>query len=187
MTSALRRYLQAERGRQRRLAEQLEINESHLSNIATGKKSASTEILRRIAELTGIDPAELLGADMPPGLSEQVTPYIPPRVASETTLDAIIAPQVRSRTMVKVNTGAPGFGIHAGDLLVIDMRSAARPGDIVQGAVIDGDFVETRILRYLPPFLISDDAAEPPIPEASVRIQGPVAGLMRGAPSRLDR
>lgn len=118
---------------------------------------------------------------MPQGLSEQVTPFMPPRVASETTLDAIIAPHVRSRAMVKVNSGAPGFDIRAGDLLVIDMRTAARPGDIVQGAVLDGDIVETRILRFLPPFLVSDDPTERPIPEASVRIQGPIVGLMRGS------
>lgn len=180
MSKALKTYLDAERGRATKLANDLEMSRAYVSDLANGKKAGSVETMRRIAELTGIDVAELLGADMPQGLSEQVTPYIPPHVARDTTLDAIIAPQVRSRAMVKVNIGAPGFDIRAGDLLVIDMRSAALPGDIVLGAVMDGDFRETRILRYLPPVLISDNPSEPPIPEATVRIQGPIVGLMRG-------
>lgn len=127
----------------------------------------------------GLETAEQ--APKPPmELSEQVTAYVPQTIASETTLDAVLAPQVRSRAMVRVNVGAPGFGILAGDLLVIDMRSEPRAGDIVLGAVMDGDFRETRILRYLPPVLISDIPTEPPIPEATVRIQGGIVAVARG-------
>ncbi|MCW1932637.1 helix-turn-helix domain-containing protein [Pararhodobacter zhoushanensis] len=180
MSTILKLYLNAERGRQRRLAEALGVTESHVSNIANGRKQASVDVLRKIAELTGLQSSDLLGAAEPAGLAEQVVPYTSRSMSQETTLDAYLAPKTRHRAMFMTKTGEPLLGILPGDVLVIDMRNPPRPGNTVLAAVISGDTSETRILRYAPPFLLSGDPTEDPISEADARIQGAVVAVARG-------
>lgn len=180
MSSKLKLYLQAEHGRARRLAESLGVTESHISNVASGKKAASAKLLRGIAELTGIGAGELVGAEMPQGLADQATPYTARPFQVGQTLDAYLAPKTRHRATFVASVAAPWLGILKGDILVIDMRNPARAGDTVLAAVMDGDFRETRILRYIPPFLSSGAPTEPLIAETDVRIQGAIVALARG-------
>lgn len=180
MSDALKNYLGAGRGRATKLANDLGLSRSYVSDLANGKKRGSVETMRRVAEITGIDAANLLGAAMPDELHDQATPYTPAPVARDTTIDAVIAPNVRQRQTFIVETPAPALHILTGDVIIIDMRNLGQSGDIVLAAILDGDFRETRILRYLPPHLVSGDPAEPPIPESAARIQGKIVGLVRG-------
>lgn len=181
MSSALKLYLSEQRGRARRLAEELDVSESYLSNLSRGRKSGSVEIWRKISEATGIPVAALVGTDETGGFSDDAEPFTPPPVPQGATLDAYLAPGVAHRLTWRSTIAAPSFGILAGDLLVIDMRRAARTGEIVLAATLNGDTTDTRIARLAPPWLITPDPTEPPIDASNARIQGPVIAVARGA------
>jgi transcriptional regulator with XRE-family HTH domain len=180
MVEALKTYLKAERGRAARLAEVLGVSESHISNMATGKKGTTPEVLRRIAEITGIDPADLIGAAPRNALHDQVAPWTPPPVPQDDTLDAYLAPAIRRRETFIARTGALWLGVLAGDLLVIDVKTAPKSGQTVLASVVDGNTAETRILRYIPPMLIDGDPTTAPIPVDQAFVMGPVVALARG-------
>ncbi len=180
MNRALKTYLDSERGRASRLADALNVSRSYVSDLANGKKPGSIDVMRRIAELTGIPAADLLDTATPGGLSDEATRYEPAPIKPGNSLDAYLAPNIRHRATFRVNKSAPWLGIHAGDVLVIDMRNAPRLGDVVLASVLTGNDAETRVLRYLPPHLVSGDPSESPIPEAAARVQGPVVALARG-------
>lgn len=181
MKSALKDYLDEERGRATRLADELNVARSYVSDLANGKKRGSVDILRRISELTGISFALLAGATTGDSLHDEATPFIPPPVPPGATLDAYLAPNSQHRLTWRSTVGAPIFGILAGDLLVIDMRRAPQSGELVLASIIDNNEAETRIARYAPPWLITADPREPPIDAAFARIQGPIIAVARGA------
>jgi len=182
MTEALKTYLDEERGRATRLAPQLGISRSYLSELANGKKEGSVDLMRRIADLTGIPAADLLGSApaRPEGLHDEATPWNPPPVRQGDSLDEYLAPTIQRRQTFVARTGALWLGVLAGDLLVIDMKTAPRSGQTVLASIPDGDTAETRILRYLPPLLLDGDPTHAPIPLSDAFVVGPIVALARG-------
>lgn len=180
MNETLKSYLKGERGRAVRLAEALGVSESHVSNMAAGKKGTTPAMLRRIAEITGLDAADLLGAAPRDALHDEAAPWTPPPVARDATLDGYLAPAIPRRQTFVARTGALWLGVLAGDLLVIDVKAAPRTGQTVLANVLDGDTGETRILRYAPPVLLDGDPTHAPIPLDQAFVVGPVVALARG-------
>ena len=136
--------------------------------------------LDAIAKVLNVPIEWLLNGTPPGGFADDATPYTPRPVPAGVTLDSYLAPNVRQRLTWRTSSPALWLGILAGDLLVIDMHAAPKTGETVLAAILDGDTTQTRLMRYVPPFLISGDPAEAPIPSGDFRIQGPVVGIARG-------
>lgn len=157
-----------------------------------GSRGFSAETARRYARAFRVAPEWLVygtgqgpdGRAAPPPepaeLCDDAVPFTPRAIQHGESLDAYLAPKARHRLTYTAPIGALYLGILAGDLLVIDMNSAPQPGQTVLASVLDVDTTQTRILRYLPPFLVSGDPNEPPIPESEARVQGPIVALARG-------
>lgn len=158
MSQTLKAYFDAERGRQSRLADALAVSRSYLSDVANGKKEGSVDLLRRIAELTGLDMNDLVGRQ--PGMSEgDATPYQPgPRANRLRDMVAMLFPGVRNVTYYIASTDHPAFGIMNGDLLVLE--TSFTPDKIEQGklvlgrASVDDSTSHTVIGRLARPWLI---------------------------------
>ena len=180
MSEPLKTYLDAERGRATKLAAQIGIARSYLSDLASGKKVGSVDVMRRISEATGIDLGEMIGTVRPAELHDEATPWNPPPVRQGEALDGYLAPNVQRRQTFVVRTGALWLGVLAGDLLVIDVKTPPRPGQTVLASVTDGNVAETRILRYLPPLLLDGDPTHEPIPLDAAFVVGAVVALARG-------
>ena len=96
------------------------------------------------------------------------------------SLDGYLAPSIPRRQTFVARTGALWLGVLAGDLLVIDVKTAPRPGQTVLASIADGNTAETRILRYLPPLLLDGDPTHEPIPVSDAFVVGPIVALARG-------
>lgn len=179
MSTALKAWFDGKRGRQRDLAVMLDVSESYLSNIANGRREGSVGLMRRIAEATGLPTAELMGASTDE-LRDDATPFTPRPTRAGETIDAYLAPASHHRVTWRATRGAPWLGILHGDLLVIDTKRPPATGEIVLASVMDGAETQTRILRYLPPYLLSGAPDDPPVALDDARVQGPIVALARG-------
>ncbi len=158
MSQTLKSYFDAERGRQSRLAEDLGVSRSYLSDVANGHKPGSLELLRRIADLTGLDLSDLAGR--PPGMAEgDARPYLPgPKANKMRDVAGMLFPGLRNVSYYTATMDQPGFGILSGDLLVLETSFAAdrvEPGKLVlargEGQNSAG---QTLVGRLAPPWLI---------------------------------
>lgn len=158
MSHSLKAYFDAERGRQARLADALEVSRSYISDVASGKKPGSVDLLRRIAELTGLDMNDLVGRQ--PGMSDgDATPYQPgPRANRLRDMVAMLFPGIRNVEYYIASTDHPALGVLAGDLLVLEASftpEKVEPGKLVLGrAAIEDRTSHTVIGRAAHPWLI---------------------------------
>jgi len=147
----LSEYLLAERGRQARLAEEIGVSPSYISDVSKGKKPGTLKLFRSIAVATGLPLAELLGEhdyenddDTPilNGLGEpDATPFIAKQGMPVSEVMAIarrLAPQASHIVLYTAQRDFPGFSIVKGDLLVIGTPAQSRKGDIVIANLSDG-------------------------------------------------
>jgi transcriptional regulator with XRE-family HTH domain len=184
MSSALKSYLDAERGRATRLAETLDISRGYLSELAAGKKVAALPVYRRIAEETGIPLGTLLGAT---GFAEgTVLPVLVPR-GDNRLLDLAhqMAPQLRKPAFLRLATDAHAFGLCAGDLIVIDLAPPAGripPGALVVAQITDDRGEATTLVgRLAAPWLIGPGGTVLGRQDDTAAVMGTVEAVLRGA------
>jgi transcriptional regulator with XRE-family HTH domain len=185
MSQTLKAYFDAERGRQARLADALEVSRSYLSDVANGNKEGSVDLLRRIAELTGLDMNDLVGRK--PGMSEgDATPYQPgPRANRLRDTVGMLFPGLRNVDYYIANADHPAFGILAGDLLVLETSftpDRIEAGKLVLGrALIDDRASQTVIGRVAQPWLIDGAGRISGQIEIDVGIVGLIQVVLRSA------
>lgn len=131
-------------------------------------RSPSVANLTAIAAVLGISPAWLLdgSSDNLRGLSEsEVESWTPPERSGERPdldhkqLARLLAPTARHPATMRININAPGAGLVAGDVIVIDINTPSEAGDIVVAQVTDLSSGEAAtVLRVnLPPYLVPLD------------------------------
>lgn len=184
MQNALKSYMAAERGRQARLAAELDISASYLSDLAAGKKIGSLAVLRRISSSTGIPLGDLTGES---AFSEgALTPFDPgPKGNSTAALLGQLYPGISSIAYFSAASDAHEFAIRAGDMLVTEMKfhtSRIPAGSLVVAQLV-GDAGEGRTVvgKLADPWLlgaggqsitrIGDDAA----------VVAVIRGIVRGS------
>jgi transcriptional regulator with XRE-family HTH domain len=184
MSSALKTYLDAERGRATRLAETLDISRGYLSELAAGKKVAALPVYRRIADETGIPLATLLGAT---GFAEGAAmPVFVPR-GDNRLIDLAhqIAPHLRKPSFLRLATDARDFGLCAGDLIVIDLLAPAGripAGTLVVAQIADDRGEATTIVgRLAPPWIMGASGAVIGQQDDTASVMGTVDAVLRGA------
>lgn len=168
MPTALKAYLDAERGRAARLADELGISRSYVSDLASGKKEPSIQLLRRLADATGLEIAQLTGH--PQGMSEgEATPYAPgPRANRLRDMAGMLFPGLRHPSYYIAGVELPAFGILNGDLLVTEANfdpERIEPGKLVVASLLIDGAGRTVIGRLAHPWII----------DGSGRIAGEIA------------
>jgi len=185
MSDALKSYLDAERGRGARLADDLGISRSYVSDLANGKKEASAPLLRRIALATGIPVGDLMGAQ--PGMAEgEATPYIPgPKANRLRDLVGTMFPGMRHPSYFTATHEHLAFGILRGDLLVAEASFNAdrvEPSKLVIANLAQepGD-EKTVIARVARPWLVDSSGRVCGELDVSAAILGVIQIVMRSA------
>lgn len=137
------------------------------------KKSPQLSSVQRIAEELGVSLAYLVEGDTPnaraDGLEENdAVPYMlaapagqrPDLVEPQRLLPQILAPLGRQLTTYRLRAAMPGFALLPGDVLVVDLKTPPSAGDLVLANVADlaVGSASTVLRRYLPPYLVANDA-----------------------------
>lgn len=183
MIKGLRAILKSRGMTQAALAEATGLSTATISLMMAGKRGFSRESLGAIARTLDVDPAELMidqGADQDDGLHEPPVPSFEPAHSDEPALAALLAaaaPAAQHPAAYTARRAIPMAAIMAGDLLVIDLNTTARGGDLVLAQLVDPDTSETRaeLYRWSPPHLVSLDAMS----------TDPVLAIENGAVGRL--
>ncbi len=157
MSIALKAYLDAERGRAARLADELGISRSYVSDLAAGKKEPSLQLLRRMADLTGLRIADLSGQMQ--GMSEgEATPYVPgPRANRMRDMAGMLFPGLRHPSYYIAGVDHLSFAIMNGDLLVTEANfdpDKIEPGKLVVASLLVDGTGRTVIGRLAQPWII---------------------------------
>jgi transcriptional regulator with XRE-family HTH domain len=158
MSNALKTYFDAERGRAARLADDLEISRSYVSDLAAGKKTASVPLLRRISEKTGLSLQDLMGDNS--GFSESdVAPYIAgPKGNRLRDLAVMLFPASRHPSYYIARRDHLAFAITSGDLLVTEAQfdpDKLESGQlVVANLVTDDSEPRTLVARTALPWLV---------------------------------
>lgn len=123
----------------------------------------------------------LHGDDTPTDLAEPTVPYTPRSIKSGESLEAYLAPATLHRMTLRIGKGDTALGVFPGDLVIIDAHGQPETGQIVLANIADDyGHAQTRVMRYAPPFLVSGNPVEPPVPIHHARVQGAIVALARG-------
>lgn len=185
MSEALRTYLEVERGRATRLADDVGISRSYVSDLANGKKTGSVPLLRRIAQATGIPAADLMGDQ--PGMSEgEAEPYQPgPKANRLRDVVATLFPGMRHPSYFTATAEHLSFGILAGDLLVTEASFNPEKVDparlVVASLSDDAGTGKTVIARVARPWLVDSAGRICGEIDASAAILGVIQVVLRSA------
>lgn len=178
---------------QEQMAERLEISVGLYNGLETGKRRMNATYIDAAARIFGVRPAALIadseddrrGGGESPGFAEQASPWTPPPGAAS-AIGSLFVASARNPATHRANVSLPGFGIEVGDILVCDLARLPEPGDLALISMADPDTGEMRttIRRYLPPFLLTGDAAIKGAAENSddpnVTPRHPIVGIIRG-------
>lgn len=97
-----------------------------------------------------------------------------------------LAPEARHPVPYRVTRALPGFGLLPGDTLVVELQGRPQPGQLVVATLADQatGTAETVIRRYLPPVLVSADAAQVHhLDSGEAAVLGTVLASWRAGPS----
>lgn len=166
------------------------LRDTFVKDILRGRtRSPRGDNLAKLASALDVTVDQLLDETAPlPGPAETARPSeAAPWSPSPKMLGAIrtLCPETEEPIVLQARISSPNFGIYAGDLLAIDTQRPAQPGEIVAVHVrSNGNGNDnTRIRRYLPPYLVSSEegpAVEPELADGKVNtIMGPVVAVIR--------
>lgn len=165
------------------LAKRTGVSQGRIREIEEGMTAAPrVDTLRKLADGLGIAFDELASGAPAGMLSEaEAQPF---DAAPVKGLLFQLAPNARHPVPYRVARDLPGFGLMAGDMLVVELQGTPAQGSLVVATLADPDTgaAETVIRRYLPPVLVSADAAQVhPLDGGSVAVLGQVLASWRSA------
>lgn len=172
------------------LATSAGLSKGYVSEIMSGKKTPSPDVIARFAAILGVEAGALLTDSIAPdpahGLAEPAAAFIFPEAVAIPIASgmaqaiAAVAPGLRHNAVWKAIKTQAGFGILAGDLLIIDLGAGPRAGDLVLATPEDPDSV-TLLRRWAGSWLLPETPADAPISSTrAVAILGVVRGVLRG-------
>jgi transcriptional regulator with XRE-family HTH domain len=181
--------------KQSQLADRLGISRAYVSEMVSGKKAPSTEMIMRLAEALAVGPDEFFttpdysqSPDDQPGFREESDAYF----ASDADAEAARLQAMRAMTQggtvctLIANRSLPGFAILAGDKLVIDLGRKRTLGKLaaVTKADMQSGVATTFIKRIESQALYDHDALTPgerwQSKTYNYAVLGEVIGLIRG-------
>lgn len=192
MDNALKHWADQQRGRAAKLADDLGVSRPYISDIVNGKKSGSVEIMRKIADYTGIAAADLIGATTPeaattPGLSEPALVPFSPATGQTAAFRATIRslyPQARTPGQLIAHGAQPAFGVLHGDLLIFEQQF--KPEDLTSDHLViaqvlsEAGTATTTLGRLARPWIIGHDTTVRGAEGTDASVVGIVLGILRG-------
>jgi transcriptional regulator with XRE-family HTH domain len=142
-------------------------------------KSPRLENVQSIAEVLGVSLSFLAEGKVSnsrvDGFNESdAEPFIPRPPAGQRPdlvdphrqLPQILAPSGRQLATFRLRSSMPGFALMPGDVLVVDFKTPAKAGDLVLANVADLALgsASTVLRRFLPPYLVANDATSDSVP-----------------------
>lgn len=159
MTTALKKWMDDERGRQARLAEATGLTPGYLSLVANGQKVPRLQTAQLIAQHTGLTANAVMGIGGE-GFSEGVAaPYALPTTSNAlATLIQLLAPHAHRPSAWVLDQGIPALSLRQGDVVIVELPKSdadIRPGQVVVANVLTptGE-ARTRFALAAPPWLI---------------------------------
>jgi len=137
-------------------------------------KSPRLENVQNIARVLGVSLAYLAEGERPneraDGFGEsEAEPFElrapagqrPDLAEKQRLLPQLLAPAGRQLATYRLRVAMPGFALLPGDVLIVDLKASPKTGDLVLANVADlaVGSASTVLRRYLPPYLIANDAA----------------------------
>lgn len=184
----LSQVMRAQGMSQTALADAIGVNKSYISEIASGKKRPSYDVLLRLLEELRVDPNTLLGTDTPnaqqtqlQGLHEPETAVFEWPAKARLTLSQL-APSAKTPAAYQVNRHMPSLGYLPGDIVIIDLGSRSQNGDVVLANQVDRLGNTRPLLRRLVGSHLAPEYADQELLAASsatVAILGSVQGSFR--------
>lgn len=134
-------------------------------------RSPSIDVIRAIAKSLGVSPMYLIDGETgnrSDGFSENdAEPFALPSGGGERPdltdlrrrLPEVLAPEGRTLATYALRVRMAGFDLSAGDVLIVDLKTPARAGDLVLATVADlaTGSATTLLRRFLAPYLIAND------------------------------
>lgn len=179
MHERLRSALKRRGWRQKELAERATVSPPYLSLILSGKRRPNTDVLLRIVDALGLDPIDDVFGMQEAGAVWADQPTNGAR-------DALSAAYRRARhpETFEIAASAQGFGLLAGDLVVIDIGARATSGHLVLVQITLDEGRQSLTVRRLAGDLLVPDGIAGDIDEAnpadgSVAVRGPIIAVVR--------
>lgn len=169
------------------LATSVGIGKGYASDIRSGKKTPSPEVIAKIAAALGVEPGAIIDSPPPDGLQKPAADFFMADAVAKplrnniASLIATITPDARKAAMWKSVRSAPAFGILVGDVLIVDLGAGPLAGDLV--ICTPEDYYSITLLRrWAGPYLLSDTSGQPTISSTrGIAILGVVRGVLRGS------
>lgn len=169
------------RGQQSELARHIGLSPQKMSAVVNGDRRLTQEEAQAIAHWFG---ETITPTSEPTGFAEPMAePYAPRPESPEEGVLAIAARQGHHAQYHRITRDAPALALRANDLVIIEMRNQAKPGDLVLCSIRDADTGEdiTQVRRWFEPWLIEGEIATRADPaDGTVAVRGPVIGVLRG-------
>lgn len=184
----LTQHLRGERGEKANLARAMGINPDQLSKVLTGKREVQADEIPGALEFFGLSIEGRAGdTAIAWGMEESEAEPFNQTGSQRSVLEALARAgrPVRQPESYRMRRSAPGFGLMAGDSLLVDGNATPAPGDLVLVTQVDTDTGEgtTLLRRMVPPWLISDDPSHPPLrvddDDQSIATLGVIRGSYR--------
>lgn len=158
----------------REIARRARLSENLVSQLLKSPtRSPRVDSVVAVAKVLGVSPAWLVTGetDNSAGDSVALEPWTPPDpggqrqdlAARRERLLSTLAPQAQRPAGFRLGRDHHAFGLFTGDVLVIDLKMPASPGDLVVATTADmqNGTARTELRRFLPPYLLSPDPHEP--------------------------
>lgn len=154
------------------LADKIDVSRGYVSDIISGKKAPSLEMVARIAQATGASAAELFDGQVVPhaapkpavdnaGFEEGATVYfIQEGERAEAPKTGVKGRHIQ---YMRVQRNHAAFGLLKGDELTIDLSAKSPHGQlaiVTQADLLTGNAF-TKIKRITPDQILGDDPTEP--------------------------
>lgn len=168
---------------QHSLAERAGVSQQLISQIERDV-NGSTKDLPAIATVLGVNVDELdprFSSSAPTGFSEpDVEPWVAPNHVQRDIL-RVIAPDAKTPTGYRLLKHYEGLSFQKGDVLIVDLNSAASNGDtvLVNVADVETGSAETVLGRLFHPWLFSNLTADPVALDNTTAVMGKVVGSFR--------
>lgn len=180
----IKRHLTQRHGELKALADATGLSPDKITKILKGERQIKAHEAPRIAAFFFTRDTE--------GFAEGAADYRPQVVPMNATariqaLAAALCPTIPRPTFYRVRQNAPGSGLVAGDVLVVQLGMTAQPGDLVIATIADTDRdIQTSLIRrFWPPLLVPvmPDDPYPALPsegDQSSAVVASVKGMARG-------
>lgn len=186
-------HLKRKKMTQAALADRLNISRGYMSELVSGKKTPSVDLLSRIIDELGVEPGEVYGKQVSQtetaintlGFHENsVEPFLIPNGGKRETLISSICPDIAAVETFVAKIDMPSLAIRKGDMIFTDVKRHPTSGDTVIATVADQQIGEAHTMAglWLDPWFVPGNGSQNSVAvdkTGAVVVMGVVMGVVR--------